>query len=90
MTSPVYDQKVAAAIWHNFGRVLKGHSDQNIYLMLFCDLESHNIYWAITTGALSGALHMPSSKKKTKTLNPIFTSLYLINTLKLGSPKDNK
>lgn len=44
MTSSIYDQKEATAIWHKFCRVLKGHGDQNVDLILFCDLVSDNIY----------------------------------------------
>ena len=45
MTSSIfYDWKVAAAVWHNSWRVLKGHDDQNIDLVLFCGLETANIY----------------------------------------------
>ena len=78
MTSPIYDQKVSAAIWHNFLRVLKGHCDQNADLMLFCDLESGNIYWAITICQVlfQGLSHMLFKKKKNPNTNPTFTSAY--------------
>ena len=83
MTSPIYDQKVSAAIWYNFLRVLKGHCDQNADLMLFCDLESGNIYWAITICQVlfQGLSHMLSKKKKnqpqqTLYTNPTFTCAY--------------
>lgn len=81
MTSPIFDQKVSAAIWHNFLRVLKGHCDQNADLMLFCDLESGNIYWAITICQVlfQGLSHMLLKKKKnqkTPNTNPTFTSAY--------------
>lgn len=84
MASPIYDQKIAAATWHNSWRALKGRGDQSNDLLVSCDLETGNVYGAITTCLVlsRGLSHMLSLKNNLNT-NPPFTSVQQINRLKL-------